>query len=71
MSASVPPTAASARRQTIAFAASLVRQAGRSGAVAVFWVAAGAVLEGLGLALLVPLIGLIVSPGDALAWLPG
>lgn len=71
MSVSPPPSAASVGRQAIAFAASLVRQAGRSGAVAVFWVAAGAVLEGLGLALLVPLIGLIVAPGDALAWLPG
>ncbi|MCA1198812.1 ABC transporter ATP-binding protein/permease [Sphingomonas sp. R647] len=69
MSASASPTAASAGRQAIAFAASLVRQAGRRGAGAVAWVAAGAVLEGLGLALLVPLIGVIVAPGDSFAWL--
>lgn len=71
MSASAPPTAASAGRQAIAFAASLVRQAGRRGAGAVGWVAAGAVLEGLGLALLVPLIGVIVAPGESFAWLLG
>ncbi len=69
MSASASPTAASAGRQAVAFAASLVRQAGRRGAGAVAWVAAGAVLEGLGLALLVPLIGVIVAPGDSFAWL--
>ena len=69
MNAASPPTAASATAQAVAFAASLVRQAGRRGAGAVAWVAAGAVLEGLGLALLVPLIGLIVAPGDGMVWL--
>jgi ATP-binding cassette subfamily C protein len=68
MNAAPPPTAASARSTAIAFATNLATRSGRRGVIAVAWVAAGAVLEGLGLALLVPLIGLIVAPGESMAW---
>lgn len=63
------PSAASAAGQAVAFALSLVRQAGARGVGALALVAVAAVLEGLGLALLVPLIGLIVAPGQSMAWL--
>lgn len=58
---------ADARTFILAFAA----HAGRGGIGAVALVAAGAVLEGVGLALLVPIIGLILAPDQAGGWVAG
>ncbi|PKP90592.1 MAG: hypothetical protein CVT77_14690 [Alphaproteobacteria bacterium HGW-Alphaproteobacteria-16] len=68
MNANQSPAKPGARSGAFAFVAAFVRHAGWSGARAAALVAAGAVLEGLGLALLVPVIGLVLSPEQADGW---
>jgi ATP-binding cassette subfamily C protein len=49
-------------RQALALLRDIAFHAGRGGVVTAAFVAAGAVLEGVGLALIVPLLGIVISP---------
>lgn len=49
-------------RQALALLRDIAFHAGRGGVVTAAFVAAGAVLEGVGLALIVPLLGVVISP---------
>ena len=49
-------------RQAFALLREVVGHAGRGGVVTAFFVAASAVLEGVGLALIVPLLGIVIQP---------
>ncbi|QDX26685.1 ABC transporter ATP-binding protein [Sphingomonas suaedae] len=66
-----PPARGASHADARAFILAFAAHAGRGGVGAVALVAAGALLEGVGLALLVPIIGLILAPDETGGWVAG